>query len=669
MNSRNLPLNRIVCGLALLAANGTLAGLMHPEIPLQTYRDFAENRGKFAAEATNVPIHYKDGSVSGVIPRMMSFECVVDEGFASLTGNPQFLATVAHNGGYQAVSFTKRFGGQDHYRVVKKNNGWGDKTDYTYDIQVARLDKIVTEAEPVAYVDDENILLELKGKPVLRAGGGTQQVAVDKNSAKDVAGAYSFLTGGTVIFTNVLSNPPSNNPVHPASKYKAFQFQYSLELEKNPELPLPICVLAGDSGSGSWVYNDKNKRWEYIGPGQSGGGGGFSQMRSSNLWSIDVIRSYFDPEITSVSSTPILWKPADAEGKGSLIQGDKSWTYHGLGQGKNFSNANMDELEKTRNLVFAGTPSEIRLEAPIDMGAGSLTFKTDMKLTSTKPENFLYSAGMDIRQGASVISTLTSPKGQEWRKVGKGSLFITGNGDNPVALNLGDGQTILDRKNGKAADSVQLVSGRPALRLMGENQLDAPVSFGAKGGLLDVFGHSLTWNTLPHLDGGARITNLKPNTTATFTYTGNGDFFGVFTDGGDAAKGLLKLVYAPVGQDDKATTWTWSGQILNKAGVEIRKGHIIIAGRPMPHAANFVDPNDWITSVVKTGNAPIVLHPGTTFTIGAHTAVQANFVVMKGATLTIDKEAAWQGVATVEQGGTVHQSPEARITGTIKGQP
>lgn len=665
MNTRNLPLNGIVCGLALLAANGTLAGLMHPDIPLQTYRDFAENRGRFAADATNVPVYYKDGTPSGTIPRMMSFESVVDEGFAALTGNPQFLATVAHNGGYQTASFTKRFGGQDNYRVVKKNNGWGEKTDYTYDIQVARLDKIVTEAEPVPFVEDEELLLNIKGKPVLRAGGGTQKVAVDKDNSNDVAGAYSFLTGGTVIFTNVLSTPPSNNPEHPASKYRAFQFQYSLQLEKNPDLPLPICILGGDSGSGSWIYNDKNKRWEYIGPGQSGGGGGFSQMRSSNIWSIDVIRSYFDPEITSSSSTPILWKPTNTEGQGKLVQGASSWAYHGLAQGKAFPDATMDELEKTRNLVFSGTPSELRLEAPVDMGAGSLTFKTNMKLTASQPSHTLYSAGMDIRKGTTVTSTLTAKNGQEWRKVGKGTLIIEGNGDNPASLNLGDGQTILNRENGKAASSVMLVSGRPALRLQGDNQLAGPVHFGAKGGLLDLYGHSLTWNTLPHLDEGARITNLKPGTTSTFTYTGTGSFFGVLTDGGDAAKGLLKIVYAPEGKDDQAT-WTWSGKITNKGGIEIRSGHISITGRPTPHAANFVDPSDWITSVVQTGKAPIILHPGTTLTIGAHTAVQANFIVMKGATLTVDKDAAWQGIASVEQGGAINLSPEAKGKNVVK---
>ena len=644
----------IICGFVPFS----LAGLMHPDISLQTYRDFAENRKPFTAGAVNVPVYYKDGTLSGFIPRIMSFESVVDEGFAALTGHPQFLASVAHNGGYQGASFTKRFGGKDHYRVVKKYNGWGSKTDYTFDIQVARLDKIVTEAAAVPYADDEELLANLKGKLVLRVGGGTQKVAIDKNQSKDISGAYAFLTGGTVRFSNVLVNPPTNNPDHPASRFKAFQFQYSLQLEKNPDLPLPICILGGDSGSPSWVYNENNKRWEYIGPGQSGGGGGFSQMRSSNLWSLETIRSCFDPTVKSTSDAPILWNAANNQGEGILKQNQASWNFHGLPVGKTFAQASMEDLEKTRHLVFSGTPTEIILQSPIDMGAGCLTFHTNMKLSQSAPANTLYSAGMDIKPGVTLTSTLTASPGQEWRKVGKGTLVIQGQGDNPSALNLGEGPTILARSQGKAASSILLVSGRPSLRLQGDNQLSGPVQFGARGGLLDLYGHSVAWNEIPHLDEGARITNLHNQANSVFTYTGNGTFLGTLTDGSDNGKGTLALVYDPQGQGEQAV-WTWSGRILCKGGIQIKKGTVIVAGRPTPHAAGHIEPGDFIKSLVKTGSAPIVLHPGSTLTIRANSAVQANFVIMKGASLNVEQGAVWEGVATVQAGGNVNRSPEA----------
>ena len=426
----------LVCALSV--SPRAQAGLMHPDYDLQTYRDFAENRGKFAADATEVEINFKDGKRAGILPRMMSFESVVDEGFAALTGNAQFLASVAHNGGYTTASFTKRFGGDDSYRVIKKNNGWGTETNYQYDIQVARLDKMVTEADFIPYMEDEAQLAKLENKLVIRVGGGTQDVAITNEKAKNIAGAYQFLTGGTVKFAKVIVNPPAPNDKNAASKYKAYQFQYNLTVDKNPSNPLPIGVLAGDSGSASWTYNEKNKRWEYIGPGQSGGGNGFSQMRGANAWCVDVIKSYFDPVVTPQAGKPVMWTPANEKGEGKLTQDKRSWNYHGLAAGKQAASASNDELEETRNLIFDGKAAILQLTAPIDMGAGTLTFQGSYTLTpGDNPANTLNSAGMDIKEKSEVISQLTSAAGDEWRKIGKGTLFIQGKGDNPVRLNIG----------------------------------------------------------------------------------------------------------------------------------------------------------------------------------------------------------------------------------------
>ncbi len=48
------------------------SGLMADSIDLQTYRDFAENRGVFGINEKDVPIYDKEGNYVGTIPRMMN---------------------------------------------------------------------------------------------------------------------------------------------------------------------------------------------------------------------------------------------------------------------------------------------------------------------------------------------------------------------------------------------------------------------------------------------------------------------------------------------------------------------------------------------------------------------------------------------------------------------
>ena len=58
-------------------------------------------------------------------------------------------------------------------------------------------------------------------------------------------------------------------------------------------------VLAGDSGSPSYVFNENSGKWEWVGAGQSQGGSGygeFSQMRSGNQGASDYVVKPVNPE-------------------------------------------------------------------------------------------------------------------------------------------------------------------------------------------------------------------------------------------------------------------------------------------------------------------------------------------------------------------------------------
>lgn len=97
------------------------ASVVSSEVPYQTFRDFAENKGVFAAGATNIPVYYKDGTLATTLnlpmPDFSSVNVGSSPGVATLI-NPQYIVSVNHNKGYKNVSFGD---GQNEYTIVNRN--------------------------------------------------------------------------------------------------------------------------------------------------------------------------------------------------------------------------------------------------------------------------------------------------------------------------------------------------------------------------------------------------------------------------------------------------------------------------------------------------------------------------------------------------------------------
>lgn len=130
--------------LAAVLPSVAIASVVRGDIPYQTYRDFAENKGQFQAGATNIPILNQSGGLNGILNKapMIDFSSVnvgSNMGVATLV-NPQYVVSVKHNGGYQGVSFGD---GQNYYRIVDRNN------QSNRDFHAPRLNKLVTEVAPV----------------------------------------------------------------------------------------------------------------------------------------------------------------------------------------------------------------------------------------------------------------------------------------------------------------------------------------------------------------------------------------------------------------------------------------------------------------------------------------------------------------------------------------
>ncbi|MCI3999365.1 autotransporter outer membrane beta-barrel domain-containing protein, partial [Klebsiella pneumoniae] len=104
------------------------AGHTYFGINYQYYRDFAENKGKFAVGAKDIEVYNKKGELVGksmTKAPMIDFSVVSRNGVAALVGD-QYIVSVAHNGGYNNVDFGAEGRNPDQhrfsYQIVKRNN-------------------------------------------------------------------------------------------------------------------------------------------------------------------------------------------------------------------------------------------------------------------------------------------------------------------------------------------------------------------------------------------------------------------------------------------------------------------------------------------------------------------------------------------------------------------
>lgn len=180
--------------LLLLISGSSGASIVSAEIDYQIFRDFAENKGMFHPGATDIAIYNKQGELvgtlnKGVMPDFSSVNVKSVPGVATLI-NPQYVASVKHNGGYNSV----RFGdGENYYSIVDRNEH--DSVDF----HAPRLDKLVTEVVPatVTSASQAEIQDSSKFSAFYRLGSGVQYIQDVEGNEIRLVGGYSYLTGGT----------------------------------------------------------------------------------------------------------------------------------------------------------------------------------------------------------------------------------------------------------------------------------------------------------------------------------------------------------------------------------------------------------------------------------------------------------------------------------------
>ncbi|HDO5801215.1 TPA: autotransporter outer membrane beta-barrel domain-containing protein [Salmonella enterica subsp. enterica serovar Typhimurium] len=475
------------------------ASVVSSEIPYQTFRDFAENKGEFSPGAINVPIYKKNGSIAGTLNKasMPDFSSANFGTAVATLISPQYIASVKHNGGYKGVSFGNS---QNYYNIVNRNN------HPSLDFHIPRLNKIVTEVAPADVTSagtGRGIYSNQRRFPVFyRLGSGVQMTRNLNGQLNGITRGYRFLTGGTM-------GAPSG------SDWSYWSIVNHPGLTFDPANgPLASYGLAGDSGSPVFTWDADKNKWVILGvySGYSGIEGVTSRFTIIPVDFTERIKQENDdaPVTFMQGSAPLRWTFNASNGGGSLKEGNNAFEMHGQ---------KGDNPDAGKNLTFYGENGNILLQDSVDQGAGTLTFNNSYTLSSVANETWK-GGGIDISRDAVVTWKINGIKGDNLHKVGTGTLKVNGTGINEGGLKVGDGTVVLsqrpDENNSvQAFSSVDIASGRPTVVLSDNRQVNPDtISWGFRGGVLDINGNDIDFHKIiKAADNGAVITNTSPTTS------------------------------------------------------------------------------------------------------------------------------------------------------------
>ncbi|MEH4357693.1 S6 family peptidase [Enterobacter ludwigii] len=609
-----------------------LAGTVNADLDYQLFRDFAENKGQFKAGATDITIIDKNDQITGLLDKapMPDFSSVSSNGVATLI-NPQYVASVKHNGGYQGVTFGNKTKNPDNdhfnYKIVDRNN------HTRLDFHAPRLNKIVTETAPSAITEQGGVTGAYKDKeryPVFyRLGSGTQYIKDKSGKLVHVGGAYSYLTGGTV------PNPSSYQNGEMISAASGMVFDYA------NNGALPIYGESGDRGSPLFGWDTTRKKWVLVGVLTAGNGAG----GRANNWAViplEFIKTTFDEDsdatvtYDSANDGVLDWVFDSTTGIGNLTQGITKYDMHGQ---------KGTDLNAGKNLVFSGQDGKINLIDDVHQGAGSLTFKSDFTVASESGKIWT-GAGVIVDKDATVKWQINGQDNDALHKIGEGTLYVNGSGTNPGDLRVGDGTVILDQQadqngNKQAFNKLTITSGRPTVVLKDSEQVNPDnIYFGYRGGRLDLNGNHLSFSRIKNADSGANIVNNNKDIASLLTINGKGmdgknnyqSFLGILGET-DSKKynGVLNVSYAPVAG---AGILNLSGGSNLNGNINVQNGGtLLLSGNPVQHAGNVFMEGDWNKTQFNLNNISIT--SGSSLHVSEYAELNGNINAGEGAFINL----------------------------------
>lgn len=535
------------------------AAIVSAQVPYQTFRDFAENKGRFSAGATGINIYDKSGNLVGALDKaaMPDFSATnYKSGVATLI-SPQYIISVKHNGGYRDVSFANK---DNKYKIIARNNHPGK------DFHVPRLNKLVTEVIPAEVTSAGTGKSVYKNKerfPVFyRVAGGRQLISGNNDFLKDtiwISAAYKYLTGGTV-----------NTPLE--SSWKIIADKGGALLNAS---------ISGDSGSPLYAFDTLQNKWVVVGTllGSSRSGGKYRMywVVPDTAFIARMMDEDRDPAVTAIAGKgPLRWTFNNEEGTGSLRQAETVFSMHG---------SKGNDLNAGKNLTFSGADGAIILQDSINQGAGTLTFN-DSYTVSPRSDQTWVGGGLDIAEKALLVWQVNGEKGDNLHKIGKGVLKVNGTGINEGGLKVGDGTVILAQqadKEGKvqAFSTVNIASGRPTVILGDDRQINPDnISWGFRGGRLDINGNDVVFHQLNATDNGAIISsNRERKATIFLDIPQESAIFHGRMEGNLNVRNRTET-------DAKNTFISDGGMDIPTGRFRQKNGRLVLQGHPVIHAWN-----------------------------------------------------------------------------------
>ena len=320
------------------------AACLHAAVSPTTYTDFGQNMARYSVYQVNelltqiranngVQIPYTTDTppaTMGIGQPMISFESVNGDGAFTAVGY-NYTATVSHNG-CPNPCFTGRYVGDDqaiHYQGVEYRSSQNKVflLSPSIDYKITRSSKIFTDItasgvfDTTQYLRDGGLVTDLVH---YRAGAGTCDQADFEGNTHNLAGGYSYITGGVVatlgfsyqgtsesypIAYDYTKNYGSNEG--PRDSRGVIDDPYTISIrgiqdygpggagqpsEDNPKVYLlPFVSRGGDSGSPVWAWNEKTKAYELISCHQARGGDN-SYSRGASEWTMATME-YFNKHV------------------------------------------------------------------------------------------------------------------------------------------------------------------------------------------------------------------------------------------------------------------------------------------------------------------------------------------------------------------------------------
>ena len=669
-----------------------------------------------------VVLTYTGGQADYVLPHgMIDFSAGYYRSTAAAI-SANCVATVKHNGAISA-DFTQQYYGIGtenaiRYQAIEYK---GDATfsqvvdpshpsaaaSYQTDHKVTRLSKIITDVDPAEIYDNSKTTGGMLG---YHAGSGRFTLSDYGGNLNQLAGSYSYVTGGIMQLNGYSGTLGDSYAIYHRLDYGQGGISTSN--------PLPWISLNGDSGSPLYVWNNETQSYQYFG-GTYGGDAGnrYTIVASNTTFDKATVESYHEyvqmqglgtvclNAVTGVgetvtsgehSTTKRYGNVTDASGNVLTNTAGHAVEYNGLASGLNtwgdlsalkdtqnwysynqsYLLPSIEDLFFTEDLVFesAGSENNIVLNATVDLGVGYAQFskangaegvvRYDISSGGNGSYQFNH-AGYVVDSGVEVHSTLTGNSNHmyEWRKIGGGDFYIEGSGNNHILLNVGgEGSTYLNRTNGYAAYNV-LVNNGSTVVISDVNQIKRDLTFGNRGGTLDLNNQNLDWYltaespesnragfSINALTEAALIANYTGSSTLTYKEGGNTRYLGSFAD---SATGSLKVVYDGNGR------WELNSIRTNlqhaDSGLLVNNGTVALSGTNTVHAYGsdlstendrYFNEDDWHYADATMN---VTVRDSGTFELGSHARLTGDVMVEQGGTYVM-REAVRHRLEYVEGG-------------------